>query len=566
MKQKIFKKLEKRVFSYAEKEKFVPHYRENTTLSTLQSDAESCSSGPKTGFWFVGCYMDKDPDSLRMKYEGEAKMTPETCFKFCKYHRQMRYFFLKLGRECTCARHYHKGSKGGLGGCTDPCEGDGTKFCGGVEKESVYEMHDCNAAAYKPTDPNEAFDAATELTDKGVKFYFSGRDLEVRGTAGNSTDVTTAAGGLKKGLSFVVIDPRTGLVKNERTFFLDGWMPESNSYDTNEAHAEEAALRNWVNMNSLLNDVVMVGSDPGAFDYLWLQWGADAEQALIQLGCPAWQKPEKGKGYAAVCSGHADGGFSSATVVDGHIAVYGPQGTMADTRVYYTIDCEVSLFANVGECTVSCGGGLQLQTRKMTTAPAHGGLICPEGYERHVPCNTDYCPIDCGYSQWTGWGPCDHSCGPGNEHKTRSILNEAQYGGIECDHSDANIHQQKSCEIVPCPIHAVWGAWSEWTACSVLCGPGERRRGRTRAVLAQWGGTDVTGPLNEQEGCEIKPCPIDCEVTEWANEADCSLTCAGGKQKQTREITTHAAHGGASARAIWCSTWTATSSLARLTA
>merc|ERR1719424_2668596 len=250
-------------------------------------------------------------------------------------------------------------------------------------------------------------------------------------------------------------------------------------------------------------------------------------------------------GYAAVCSGHADGGFSSATVVDGHIAVYGPQMTVADTRVYYTIDCEVSPFVNEGGCTVSCGSGLQLQTRHVTVSPAHGGLICPEGYERHVSCNTDPCPIDCGYSQWTGWGPCDHGCGPGLEHKTRSILNDAQFGGVDCDRSDPNVHQTKSCEIVPCPIHAEWAPWSDWTACSEFCGPGDQDRGRTRAVIAQHGGNDVEGPLNEQRGCEIKPCPIDCEVTDWANEGDCSLTCAGGKQKQTREITTHAAHGGA---------------------
>ena len=32
-------------------------------------------------------------------------------------------------------------------------------------------MHDCNAAAYVPTDPNEAMNLAVELTDNGVKFF-----------------------------------------------------------------------------------------------------------------------------------------------------------------------------------------------------------------------------------------------------------------------------------------------------------------------------------------------------------------------------------------------------------
>ena len=50
-------------------------------------------------------------------------------------------------------------------------------------------MHDCNAAAYVPTDPNEAMNLAVELTDNGVKFFSKDRDLSVPGTAGNTSNV-----------------------------------------------------------------------------------------------------------------------------------------------------------------------------------------------------------------------------------------------------------------------------------------------------------------------------------------------------------------------------------------
>ena len=86
------------------------------------------------------------------------------------------------------------------------------------------------------------------------------------------------------------------------------------------------------------------------------------------------------------------------------------------------IDCEVSDWVDKGECTVSCGGGQQLQTRYVTVEPAHGGQICPEAYEQYVPCSVEPCPVDCDYSDWTGLSKCDTWCGPGTNVKTRDVL------------------------------------------------------------------------------------------------------------------------------------------------
>ena len=59
---------------------------------------------------------------------------------------------------------------------------------------------------------------------------------------------------------------------------------------------------------------------------------------------------------------------------------------------------------------------------EVTVAPAHGGQICPEEYERYMPCSLDPCPIDCEYSEWSGWSPCDASCGPGEQIVTRMVI------------------------------------------------------------------------------------------------------------------------------------------------
>jgi hypothetical protein len=287
--------------------------------------------------------VDKDPDNLRLSYEGEDSMTPEVCFEFCKFHRQMRFFFLRHGKECTCARHYHKGSKGGVGACTSPCLGDNSLYCGGKTKESVYEMHDCNAVAYKPTDPNEAMDLATELTDNGVKFFNKGQDLEIRGVTTEGMDISTKAGGLKKGLTVVVLDPHNGVIRDSRAFLLDGWNAKSShSFDVLKSQEEGDRLKKWVEEHTILNDIVLVGSDPRAWNYATLQWGASVEKALHGLGCPHFLAPPKGMGFAAVCSGKKPGSFASDVIVDGHVSLYGPVGTMADTRAYYMIDCKVS--------------------------------------------------------------------------------------------------------------------------------------------------------------------------------------------------------------------------------
>merc|ERR1719440_1092876 len=284
---------------------------------------------------------------------------------------------------------------------------------------------------------------------------------------------------------------------------------------------------------------------PDAFNLATLHWGADVEEALIELGCTQWQKPsKKGTGYAAVCSGHANGKFSSETVVAGHVAAYGPVGSAVDTAVLYMIDCEVSAWEDKGECTVTCGGGQQLQTRYVTIEPAHGGQICPEAYEQYVPCSEDPCPVDCQYSEWSGISKCDAWCGPGTNIKTRDVLAEPLHGGKACDRSYENLVQTFACQIRHCPIHAVWNEWTSWGTCSEACGDGEETRTRDRKVIAQYGGNDVTGPPEEVRGCFVKPCPIDCEVSEWEDEGDCTTSCGTGDQRQTRFITVATDHGG----------------------
>ena len=50
-------------------------------------------------------------------------------------------------------------------------------------------------------------------------------------------------------------------------------------------------------------------------------------------------------------------------------------------------------WVNVGECSVTCGGGRQYQRRNCTNPmPAHGGDNCTGNTSRTISCNVEPCP------------------------------------------------------------------------------------------------------------------------------------------------------------------------------
>lgn len=70
-------------------------------------------------------------------------ITPEVCFEFCRKIGGAQFFGLEEGRDCFCTPFFHNQGKGGDGLCDAPCEGDRRQFCGGMERASVFAMHDC---------------------------------------------------------------------------------------------------------------------------------------------------------------------------------------------------------------------------------------------------------------------------------------------------------------------------------------------------------------------------------------------------------------------------------------
>jgi len=98
--------------------------------------------------------------------------------------------------------------------------------------------------------------------------------------------------------------------------------------------------------------------------------------------------------------------------------------------------------------------------------------------------------VDC---TWSDWSDCSATCGPGV--KSRTIAEEAMFGGKPCDGLN-----QTPCTLQDCP--SVNCTWSDWSDCSATFGSGVKSR--TIAEEAMFGGKPCNG-LN-QTPCNLQDC------------------------------------------------------------
>lgn len=137
-------------------------------------------------------------------------------------------------------------------------------------------------------------------------------------------------------------------------------------------------------------------------------------------------------------------------------------------------------------------------------------------------CNTHHCPVDgnwTGYSL-TDVGPCSKTCGGGAQNLTltRSCTSPSpQYGGRDCI-GDSTYTSSRACNTNPCPVNGGWSNFTEWTdydECSALCGNGTKDQYRTRTCdnpAPMYGGDDCVGPSKEDQNihCREHDCGDKC--------------------------------------------------------
>lgn len=81
----------------------------------------------------------------------------------------------------------------------------------------------------------------------------------------------------------------------------------------------------------------------------------------------------------------------------------------------------------------------------------------------------------------------------------------------------------------------MWTEWSEWTACSVTCGGGRRRKERECVrpdTGARVSDADCPGEPLVEEKCAEDRCP---SLGPWSEWSPCPVTCGGGTKARERD-------------------------------
>ncbi|XP_074465771.1 thrombospondin type-1 domain-containing protein 4 [Sebastes fasciatus] len=186
------------------------------------------------------------------------------------------------------------------------------------------------------------------------------------------------------------------------------------------------------------------------------------------------------------------------------------------------------------ECSASCGKGFRHSVFHCISRLNQGQVsdaLC-DSSSRPTPqeeaCNLQPCPAFWDIGEWS---ECSKSCGLGMQH--RQVLCRQIYANRTLNvHTSRCRHLERpeiasTCQMKIC---SEWQIRSEWTACSVPCGLGQRSR-EVRCV-------SNVGDFVPDEECNMNLRPIDVEncdmgscakswfYTEWGNR--CSAECGMG--------------------------------------
>merc|ERR1719482_2335270 len=190
------------------------------------------------------------------------------------------------------------------------------------------------------------------------------------------------------------------------------------------------------------------------------------------------------------------------------------------------VDCVVSGWSAWQACSKSCGGGSTTRTRRVTTAPQHGGVGCDQLAE-DKECNTDACPVDCEVSGWSAWNACDKSCGTGTQSRVRQITIDVAHDGVACP----KLTDTQGCNSFGCPIDCVVSEWEAWTTCTKTCGSGSQSRARTVQVHATNGGIACPSDLAQDQDCNVAACPTPAPTPSPTPAPTPEHPCISGKHQ-----------------------------------
>ena len=113
------------------------------------------------------------------------------------------------------------------------------------------------------------------------------------------------------------------------------------------------------------------------------------------------------------------------------------------------VNCQWSNWSLHGQCTKTCGGGIQVWTRTELVKASSGGRPCQGNNIKSEACNVQECPrpVNCQWSNWAIHGQCTKTCGGGIQTWIRTELMRASNGGRLCQGSNI---KYEVCNVQQC--------------------------------------------------------------------------------------------------------------------
>jgi len=204
------------------------------------------------------------------------------------------------------------------------------------------------------------------------------------------------------------------------------------------------------------------------------------------------------------------------------------------------VDCKFEDWSEWSECSKSCSAGNRTSSRELITPAQWGGQPCDGGALKTEYCNEQPCPIDCSWGEWSHYSICSKTCGGGTMERAREKVAEL-HGGKPCNGLSSESMQ---CNSQGCPQDCEWGQWTTWTPCSAECGGGSIKRFRDVVVKQAFDGEACVGAAEEEAGCNFDACPVECEWNDWEDWSPCPATCNGGTRSKSRSRKQEASNNG----------------------
>jgi hypothetical protein len=147
-------------------------------------------------------------------------------------------------------------------------------------------------------------------------------------------------------------------------------------------------------------------------------------------------------------------------------------------------------------------------------------------------------PVNCVPGDWGPWGQCSKTCGGGIQTRTRSIMVPASNGGSECVLLDTQECNTQGCLATDTATDCILGQWGEYGNCV------NGSKTRSRSVIVPSSGTGSCDKLTDTISCTSPPpsgSVVNCVLGSWTDG-----TCVNGKQTRIRKVLVQPSGGGTS--------------------